>query len=332
MNEASKSKRRKKESQISNTIEENKKMNSSLKLTNIKYKEKAIGKRKQNKISYLNKLAQIDIMKEKDLKKDVSKKELKYNNSILYGSLKLKQINKKGSYRSKLDFLLNIIIILLLISITNEISIFRKLNSLSSIVITFHQSGDNIFLNKDFEPLPDYIWVHDEKKNFEPPSEDKNHVILEEGEFTLKVGWEKPLNSCSNMFNGLTNVKSIDLSDFDTSQVTDMSNMFNGSSKLESLNLQNLKLLAVKNLNSMFQSCVSLRGVDLSNLDASHVTTMSRMFSGCSSIASINLSNLKLGSVIDMSYLFDSCNIISQIDLSNINTRTVLNMSHLFYQ
>jgi len=322
MNEASKSKRRKKELQISNTIEENIKMNSSLKLSKFKYKEKTMDKSKQNKIFHLNKLDQ----------KYISKKELKFHFITSYSPLKLKQINKIGTCKSKLGFLLNIIIILLLICITNEISIFRKLNSYSSIAITFIESGDNIFLNKDFKPLPDYIWVHGEKQDFKPSSENKNHIILEEGEFTIKFGWEGPLYSCSNMFNGLTNIKSIDLSDLDTSQVTDMSEMFNGSTKLESLNLQSLNLSAAENLNSMFQSCYSLREIDLSNLDASHVTTMSGMFSQCSAISSINLSNLKLGSVIDMSYLFDRCMTTSKIDLSNINTQTVKNMSHLFYQ
>ena len=282
MNEISKNKRRKKELQISNTIEENKIMNSP------------------------NKLDQ----------KYISKKELKFHFITSYSPLKLKQINKIGICKTKLGFLLNIIIILFLISITNEISIFRKLNSYSSIVITFSESGDNIFLNKDFAPLPNYIWVHGEKTNYEPPNENKNYIFLEEGEFTIKVGWEGPLYSCNNMFNGLTNIKSIDLSDFDTSQVTDMSKMFNGCTKLESLNLQNLKLSAAENLNSMFQSCYSLRQIDSSNLDASHVKTMSGMFSQCSSISSINLSNLKLGSVIDMSYLFDRCMSTSQIDLS----------------
>ena len=321
MNEVSINKGRKKESKNSNTIKEKKKLNGLLKLTKNENKEKIMDK------AYL-----IYIMKEKRLRKDISKKELKYNNSILYSSLKLKQINERGAYRSKLDFLLNIIIIIILISITNEIPIYRKLNSLNSITLTFTKSGNLEFLNKDYEHLPDYIWVKGEKVNFQPPNEERNHIFLDEGEVTIKVSWEDPINSCSNMFNGVTNIKSIDLSEFDTSQVTDMSNMFRGCTSLESLNLQNLKLSAAETLDSMFHSCVSLKEIDFSNLDASRVTTMYGMFNGCSSMTSINLSNLELGSVTDMSYLFHNCRQASKIDLLNLNTKTVQNMSHLFYE
>ena len=311
MNANSKKKGRKKESQISNTIKENKKMNSLLELTKNEYTEKTMDKDKQNKISYLSKLDQILIMNEKSIKKDISKKELKYN--------------------IKFNFLVNIILLLLLISITNEKLILRKLNFLSSIVITFEKSGNHTFINKDYERMPDYIWVNDEKIVFNPPSEkEKNQIFLDEGNFIVKVSWEDPITSCSNMFKGVTDIKSIDLSEFDTSQVIDMSYMFSECTKLESLNLQNLKLSAVENLNSMFNSCYSLREIDLSNLDASHVTTMAGMFYRCTGITSINLSNFKLGSVIDMSYLFYFCRIMTSIDLSDFNTNSVKNMSHMF--
>ena len=329
MKKVSKNKVRKKELQILNTIEETKKMNSSLEISKNEYKEKTMDKNNQNKISYINKLNQILHMRQKNLKKDISRNDLKNNISTLYSSFKLKQTNKIEPYRSKLSFILNIIVISLLISITNEISI-RKLISESTIVITFKESGNQMFLNKDFEPIPDYIWVNDQKENFEPPSDGKNHILLPEGEYTLKVGWKNPLTSCSNMFNGVNNIKSIDLSKFDTSKVSDMSYMFNECRSLQSLNLQNFKLTSVENLSSMFKSCIILQEIDLSNLDASHVTTMSGMFDGCSSIKNINLSNLKLGSLKDMSYLFNKCNFISEIDLLNFDTKTVQNMSHVF--
>ena len=329
MNEISKNKKRKKESLISNTIEGNKKMNSSLKYIKNEYKEKTIEK---NKVFFLNKLNLILNMKKIIFRKDISKKD---NNNTLYNPLKLKKINKNNrikSYIGKFNILLNIYIILLLISITNEISSLRKLNSFSSIYITFKESGNKIFLNKDFIYEPNYVWVNGVPKSFQQSGEEKYNILLNEDEITIKVGWNDPLDSTKNMFKGLLGIISIDLSEFDASKVTDMSYMFSECKDLESLNLKNIIMSSVINLNSMFNLCTRLLEIDLSNVDASSVKTMSRMFSECYAITSINLSNFKLGSVIDMSYLFYNCRIMTNIDLLNFNTKTVQNMSHMFTQ
>ena len=67
--------------------------------------------------------------------------------------------------------------------------------------------------------------------------EGKYTFFLNENEFTIKLGWNETPKSCSNMFNGMRNLISIDLSEFDTSKVIDMSYMFNECTNLESLDL-----------------------------------------------------------------------------------------------
>ncbi|MGN0798329.1 MAG: BspA family leucine-rich repeat surface protein [Christensenellales bacterium] len=77
---------------------------------------------------------------------------------------------------------------------------------------------------------------------------------------------------------GLSNLTNLDLSNFDTSKVTDMSGMFNG--------------------------CSSLTSLDVSNFDTSKVTTMARMFYGCSSLTSLNLGNFNLASCTNFGGMF----------------------------
>ena len=311
-----KNKERKKISQFSNIIEKNKNMNKN------GYKEKAINENKQNKTYFLNKL-----------RKNISEKEIKYNNKAFLNPLKPKKIYKNNnieSYRVEPNILLNIIIISLLISLTNEALLFRQLNYFSSITITFKETGNMNFLGQNYNFRPDYVWVNGNERNFGQSFNGKFTILLNEDEFTIKVGWNDPPTSCSKMFNGLQEIKSIDLSEFDTSKVTDMSFMFSQCTNLETLDLGNLKISSVTNLESMFKSCSKLKEIDLPNLDAKSVTTMSGMFSNCTSLTSINFSNIKLGSLKNMSYLFYQCESLSRINLLNLNTETVETMSHMF--
>ncbi len=75
-----------------------------------------------------------------------------------------------------------------------------------------------------------------------------------------------PLNAnSSKMFEGCNSLTSIDLSGFDTSNVTNMS--------------------------EMFEECSSLTGVDLSGWNTSNVTNMYGMFWNCSSLTTIYASS-----------------------------------------
>ena len=56
------------------------------------------------------------------------------------------------------------------------------------------------------------------------------------------------------MFDGLDNIKEIDISDFDASKVTSMKYMFNGCKNLEKINFGNIKTSLVTNMENLFAS------------------------------------------------------------------------------
>ena len=93
----------------------------------------------------------------------------------------------------------------------------------------------------------------------------------------------------SRMFNGCSSLQSLDLSDFDTKNLTRMSLMFNGCSSLQSLDLSGFDTENVKNMGSMFYDCSSLQSLDLSDFDTENVKNMCCMFYGCSSLQSLSL-------------------------------------------
>ena len=135
----------------------------------------------------------------------------------------------------------------------------------------------------------------------------------------------KPIVSMSYTFSG-SQATSIDLSSFDTSNVTDMSNMFEGS-QATTLDLSSFNTSKVIDMRDMFyQSQATI--IDLSSFDTSNVTNMRDMFDG-SKATTLDLSNFDTSKVTDMSNMFMNSQ-ATTLDISNFNTSNVTNMSYMF--
>ena len=104
------------------------------------------------------------------------------------------------------------------------------------------------------------------------------------------------------MFQGCSNLISLNLSNFNTSSVTTMECMFYRCSNLISLDLSYFDTSRVSNMNQMFYQCSNLISLNLFNIDASSVTSMNSMFGYCTNLEYINLINAKINQNI-MSFL-----------------------------
>ena len=104
--------------------------------------------------------------------------------------------------------------------------------------------------------------------------------------------------------NKIKNILDIDLSNFDTSKVTNMDGMFYSMSNLTTLNLSNFDTSKVTNMHYMFNGMSNLTTLDLSNFDTSKVTDMSYMFWDINKLTTLDLSNFDTSKVTDMSYMF----------------------------
>jgi surface protein len=93
------------------------------------------------------------------------------------------------------------------------------------------------------------------------------------------------------MFCGMSNLTSLDLSHFDTSNVTNMKSMFSGMSNLVSLDLSSFDTSNVPNMSYMFYNLESLTSLDISSFNTSHVTNMESMFGKMSNLEIIYVSN-----------------------------------------
>ena len=68
-----------------------------------------------------------------------------------------------------------------------------------------------------------------------------------------------------------------------------MGGMFLGCSSLTNINLSNFNTQNVTNMWSMFDGCSSLTNINLSNFNTNKVTDMRSMFFGCSSLKDKNI-------------------------------------------
>ena len=138
------------------------------------------------------------------------------------------------------------------------------------------------------------------------------------------------VTNMKQMFQYCDALTSLDLSGFNTSNVTDMSNMFDSCSALTSLDLSNFNTSKVTNMKQMFEYSRSLTTLDLSNFDTSNVTDMRDMFYYCRGLTTLNISSFNTSKVTDMSQMFENCNKLTSLDLSNFDTSKVTNMQSMF--
>ena len=146
----------------------------------------------------------------------------------------------------------------------------------------------------------------------------------------LKVIGGSNLKLCTYMFENCDKLKSIDLSNFDTSHVEEMEGMFQGCNHLEFLDLSNLDTRKVTTMENMFAACEKLQSLDLSGFDTRQVENMSGMFNGCHSLKSINVSSFNTSKVENMSYMFYACWELKSLDLRSFNISQVEDMSRIF--
>ena len=159
------------------------------------------------------------------------------------------------------------------------------------------------------------------KKSTVAPAASVNAVNIEdeESDYEIKL-WLDPTDktayyytepekvylntNSSRMFAFMSNLATLNLSNFDTSKVTNMHAMFYGMTKLAALDLSNFNTSQVQDMSSMFSGVFNLiTTLNLSSFDTSKVRYMTSMFSGMPNLTTLDISNFNTSQVINMSYM-----------------------------
>lgn len=135
----------------------------------------------------------------------------------------------------------------------------------------------------------------------------------------------------SRVFNVCTILPALDLSGFDTSKATTMEGMFNGCQGLSEMDLTNFDTSKVTDMSYMFQN-MNCTNFNLSSFDTSNCENMNRMFMFCRQVETLDLSNFDTSKVADMYLMFNGCEELTTIYASSLFTTTSVTSGSSVFQ
>ena len=293
-------------------------------------------------------------------------KENKYiqakNNVKCHKKLSRKIKSSKSFINSYFTFFSLILLIVLKPDLYHSKKIeLRHLSYDNYIVITVTKNWEGDQVNQIFsweasnDILPNKIKINTNGNEYETSDIQKSYTLS--GDSTLTLIWTRQLTSCFKMFYKVPRIKTIDLSHFDLSLVTDMGSFFDNCYQLQYINLSNGDARNVENMNWMFSydteltsldfsnfrtdalktmegafyHLINLKSLDLSTFSATQVTIMRQAFSECERLESLEIRNFNAKHVTDLSLLFKGCYALKYIDLRNFDTSSVVQMEDMFW-
>lgn len=141
-----------------------------------------------------------------------------------------------------------------------------------------------------------------------------------------------PLNTArvenmSYLLSG-SGVSSVNLTSLDTSNLTNMADMFNGTTNLETVDLSPLNVQKVTTMAGLFEKS-GISSINLAPLATESVTNLSRMFNQAPNLTTLDVSPLITKNVTDMSDMFLGVK-LGEIDVSTFDTSKVENFARIF--
>ena len=251
------------------------------------------------------------------------------NNSSIKKSNTDKLLNNKKIYlmQKAQYYLIKIFFFSLLIincsCIPNGNCNLRKTSTMNELILTIYHDAEGYvkIFHDDFKYFPDEIYINGNKIDdpYSIVGSDSNEISLPSGENIVNLYYNEVPDSLEKMFNNVYNVKEIDLSHFDTSEVNNMFKMFNYCHDLEKINLTNFDTSKVTTMEGMFEGCKKITSLDLSSFRTSLVTTMKYMFKTCEELQYLNIENFDTSSVTDIAIMFQECKKLESIDISSFS-------------
>ena len=162
-------------------------------------------------------------------------------------NIELKGINYHLLYNKQIIvFLIYILIVLSILKADGKSINFVYF--LSEIKLVVKGIGNKNILNYSFIYEPSEVKINGESNNCKKVcsfQNDVNNIVLYFNEI---------IENCENMFYNLKDIKEIDLSKFDFSNVTSTENMFNNCTLLEKIEFGNINTSSLVTMTSCFRT------------------------------------------------------------------------------
>ena len=134
----------------------------------------------------------------------------------------------------------------------------------------------------------------------------------------INVTNPKGNTSCHAMFQDYKGTD-LDLSKFNTSEITNMSFMFHSCMNLEHLNLSNFNTNKVTNMDFMFYECINLKTLDISSFYIDDTKILDSMFWNCRSLETLKVSSDYLQFFLTHRDLLEIGNNVNIISVSKLD-------------
>ena len=154
---------------------------------------------------------------------------------------------------------------------------------------------------------------------------------LKPGKYTVKISFKKPLKNASCLF-AMCDYEVLDLSHFNSDDLTDLSHIFTGCMNLKVVFLNDLKTDKVTTMEHMFFSCENLTDIDCSSFNTENVTNVNGMFMGCSLLKIIRCRNFNFLKIKEFVQVFSDCESLRYIDLANCTTSDALTSLYMAFE
>lgn len=131
------------------------------------------------------------------------------------------------------------------------------------------------------------------------------NVVLKTPSFTISDNVTS-LRSCFSTWN----LKTIDISKLNTSNVTNMRNMFSSMQFVEELDLSNFDTSKVTSFNTMFSGCSALKKINMSSFTinpSSSSVAANQMFNSTPKLAILDASQFEFSKLLAGSQMFTDC-------------------------
>lgn len=140
------------------------------------------------------------------------------------------------------------------------------------------------------------------------------------------------ISGCSlNSMFSYSGITDIDLSKWDTSNISNLSNLFFNCTKLKQIDLHTWNTKSVSTCYWLFRGCSSLEFINIDGWNTCNVYDMGRMFGECPKLITIKgLNKLNTRNVQFTRLMFIADHSLTTLDLSSFNTQNCIDTSQMF--
>ncbi len=157
-----------------------------------------------------------------------------------------------------------------------------------------------------------YVWYEDENTeniqtyNTETREQDEILEFITRKVYWWSEGTPSLSGNISQLFSGYQGT-TIDLSQWNTSEVINMEGLFDDSKNLVNIDLTNWDVSNVTNMSGMFDDCSNLKQIDFRGKNTSKVNKIDGMFYKCSSLENVYFNNCEFAENCNLGGCFSLC-------------------------